>query len=166
MQGHTCGHNVQRYFDPSRSARLSARSYSSPEGTRSLSPLTSQGGIRSLSPKKKKIRSVHIALAFAFFYSAVIKTTKCTLGSRLFLIQLQINTHMLKSTLVGDHRGSARTVQFYKFITGSRLTRSPVAGNERGDIEIDNYVVLPRGEDNLLKPRPLILDFTMTHDHY
>jgi hypothetical protein len=43
---------------------------------------------------------------------------------------------------------------------------TPAAGNERGDIEIDNYVVLPRGEDNLLPPRPLILDFTMTHDRY
>ena len=40
------------------------------------------------------------------------------------------------------------------------------AGNERGDIEIDNYVVLPREEDNLLLPRPLILDFTMTYDRY
>ena len=43
---------------------------------------------------------------------------------------------------------------------------TPAAGNERGDIEIDNYVVLPRREDNLLPPRPLILDFTMTHDRY
>ena len=41
----------------------------------------------------------------------------------------------------------------------------PAAGHERGDIEIDNYVVLPLGEDNLLPPRPLILDFT-THDRY
>jgi len=43
---------------------------------------------------------------------------------------------------------------------------TPAAGNERGDIEIDNYVVLPRGEDNLLPPRTLIMDFTMTHDRY
>ena len=56
MQGHTCGHNVQRYFDPSRSARLSARSYSSPEGTRSLSPLTSRGIRGSVLQKKKKLR--------------------------------------------------------------------------------------------------------------
>ena len=27
-------------------------------------------------------------------------------------------------------------------------------------------VVLPRGEDNRLPPRPLILDVTMTHDRY
>ena len=43
---------------------------------------------------------------------------------------------------------------------------TPAAGNERGDIEVDKYVVLPRGEDNLLPPRPLTLDFTITHDHY
>ena len=40
------------------------------------------------------------------------------------------------------------------------------AGNERGDIEVVNYVVLPRTQDNYLSPRPLILDVTMTYDHY
>jgi hypothetical protein len=33
-----------------------------------------------------------------------------------------------------------------------------------GDIEVVNYVVLPRGQDNYLSPRPLILDVTMTHE--
>ena len=36
-------------------------------------------------------------------------------------------------------------------------------GKELGDIEIKDYVVLPRGQDNSLPPRPLILEFTMTH---
>ena len=38
-----------------------------------------------------------------------------------------------------------------------------VVDNEPGDIEIKDYVVLPRGQDNFLCPHPLILDFTMTH---
>ncbi len=37
----------------------------------------------------------------------------------------------------------------------------PAAGHERGDIEVTNYVVLPRGQDNCLPPRPLILDVTV-----
>ncbi len=40
------------------------------------------------------------------------------------------------------------------------------AGNERGDIEIKDYVVLPRGGDNPLPARTLIMDVTMTHDRY
>jgi hypothetical protein len=42
-------------------------------------------------------------------------------------------------------------------------------GKERGDIEIRDYVVLqkPQEQDNLLPPsRTLILDFTMTHKRY
>ena len=34
------------------------------------------------------------------------------------------------------------------------------------ETEIKDYVVLSRGEDNSLPPRPLILDVTMTHDRY
>jgi hypothetical protein len=41
-----------------------------------------------------------------------------------------------------------------------------VVDNELGDIEIKDYVVLPRGQDSFLPPHPLILDFTMTHDLY
>ena len=43
---------------------------------------------------------------------------------------------------------------------------TPAVGNERGDIEIGKYIVLPRGQDNLLPPRPLLLDYTMTHDRF
>ena len=43
---------------------------------------------------------------------------------------------------------------------------APAVGNERGDAEIKDYVVLPRGEDNPLPPHPLMLDVTMTHDRY
>ena len=39
-------------------------------------------------------------------------------------------------------------------------------GNEHGDIGIGKYIVLPRGQDNHLTPRPLLLDFTMTHDRF
>ena len=38
--------------------------------------------------------------------------------------------------------------------------------NERGDIEIQDYVILPRGEDDRLPPRTLVMDVTMTHDRY
>ncbi len=40
------------------------------------------------------------------------------------------------------------------------------ADNERGDIEIKDYVTLPRGADDRLPPRTLVMDVTMTHDHY
>ena len=43
---------------------------------------------------------------------------------------------------------------------------APSVVNERGDIEIKDYIVLTHGEDNRLPPRPLILDVTMTHDRY
>lgn len=43
---------------------------------------------------------------------------------------------------------------------------TPAPDNERGDIEIGNYIILPRGQDDCLPPRPLILDFTMTHDRF
>ena len=38
-------------------------------------------------------------------------------------------------------------------------------GKERGDIEIQDYLVLqkPQTQDNRLPPRTLIMDFTMTH---
>ena len=39
-------------------------------------------------------------------------------------------------------------------------------GNERGDIEIGKYIVLLRVQDNRLPPRPLLLDYTMTHDRF
>ena len=41
-----------------------------------------------------------------------------------------------------------------------------MTGYERGDIEIGKYIVLPRGQDNRLHPRTLLLDFTMTHDRF
>jgi hypothetical protein len=43
---------------------------------------------------------------------------------------------------------------------------TPVGGNERGDIEIQDYVILPRGEDDRFPPRTLVMDVTMTHDLY
>ena len=39
-------------------------------------------------------------------------------------------------------------------------------GNERGDIEIGKYIVLPREQDNHLPPWSLLLDYTMTHDRF
>jgi hypothetical protein len=44
--------------------------------------------------------------------------------------------------------------------------KTPAAGNERGDIEIQDYVILPHGEDDSLPPRTLVMDVTMTHDRY
>jgi hypothetical protein len=45
-----------------------------------------------------------------------------------------------------------------------RITSS--AGDERGDIEIKDYVILTRGEVDRLPPRTLVIDVTMTHDRY
>ena len=38
--------------------------------------------------------------------------------------------------------------------------------NERGDIEIKDYAIFPRGEDDTLRPLTLVMDVTMTHDRY
>ncbi len=43
---------------------------------------------------------------------------------------------------------------------------TPVPDNERGDIEIQDYVFLPRGEDDRIPSRTLVMDVTMTHDRY
>ena len=46
---------------------------------------------------------------------------------------------------------------------------TPVTGKERGDLEIKDYVVLQKPQeqaDRLPPPRTLILDFTMTHPRY
>jgi hypothetical protein len=43
---------------------------------------------------------------------------------------------------------------------------TPVTGKERGDLEIKDYVVLQKPQeqtDRLPPPRTLILDFTLTH---
>ena len=42
---------------------------------------------------------------------------------------------------------------------------TPAAGNDRGDIEIQDYVILPHGEDDRFPPNTLVMDVTMTHDH-
>jgi hypothetical protein len=52
---------------------------------------------------------------------------------------------------------------------GHRVTThkvTPATGNEHGDIQIRDYVILTRGEDNRMSPRTLLMDVTMTHDHY
>jgi hypothetical protein len=38
---------------------------------------------------------------------------------------------------------------------------TPATDNERGDIEIQDYVFLPRGEDDRIPPRTLVMDVTM-----
>jgi hypothetical protein len=43
---------------------------------------------------------------------------------------------------------------------------TPAAVNERGDIEIQDYVFLPHGEDDRIPSRTLVMDVTMTHDRY
>jgi hypothetical protein len=46
---------------------------------------------------------------------------------------------------------------------------TPATGRERGDLEIKDYVVLQKPQeqtDRLPPPRTLILDFTMTHTRY
>ena len=52
---------------------------------------------------------------------------------------------------------------------GHRVTThkvTPPTVHERGDIEIRDYVFLPREEDNRIPPHTLLMDVTMTHDHY
>ncbi len=53
-------------------------------------------------------------------------------------------------------------------ITFRRVTHKITPGtvNERGDIEIQDYVFLSRGEDDRIPPRTLVMDVTMTHDRY
>jgi hypothetical protein len=41
---------------------------------------------------------------------------------------------------------------------------TPVAGNERGDIKVKDYVILSSGEDDRILPHTLVMDVTMTHD--
>ena len=41
---------------------------------------------------------------------------------------------------------------------------APAVGNERENVEINDYVVLPRGEDNRLPPLPMILGVTSDDD--
>ena len=48
----------------------------------------------------------------------------------------------------------------FNLTTNVRLIRA--VGNERGDTEIKDYVVWTRVENDVLPPRPLILDYTMT----
>ena len=43
---------------------------------------------------------------------------------------------------------------------------TPAADNDRGDIEVKDYVIYPRGEDDRLPPRTLMMDVTMTHDRF
>jgi hypothetical protein len=46
---------------------------------------------------------------------------------------------------------------------------TPTTGKERGDLEIQDYVLLqkPQEQDDRLPPsRTLILEFTLTHTHY
>jgi hypothetical protein len=43
---------------------------------------------------------------------------------------------------------------------------TPATGNERVDIEIQDYVFLSNGEDDRIPPRTLVMDVTMTHDRY
>jgi hypothetical protein len=46
---------------------------------------------------------------------------------------------------------------------------TPVTGKERGDLEINDHVVLQKTQeqvDRLPPPRTLILDFTLTHTRY
>ncbi len=49
-------------------------------------------------------------------------------------------------------------------MTTHKVTFPP--DNERGDIEIRDYVLLPRGEDNSIPPLTLLMEVTMTHDDY
>ena len=51
-----------------------------------------------------------------------------------------------------EQRSVGRRVKTHKI--------TPAVGNERGDIEIGKYILLPRGQDNLLPPRPILLDYT------
>ena len=43
---------------------------------------------------------------------------------------------------------------------------TPTDDNERGEIEIKDYVIFPHGEDDGLPPRTLVMDVTETHDRY
>ncbi len=41
---------------------------------------------------------------------------------------------------------------------------TPATGNEGGDVEIKDYVILIRGEDDRIPPRTLVMDVTQNKD--
>ena len=60
-------------------------------------------------------------------------------------------------------------ISFFLRSVGHRVKThqiTPATGNERGDLEIKDYVILSRGEDDRFLPHTLVMDVTMTHDRY
>jgi hypothetical protein len=75
---------------------------------------------------------------------------------------------ILSSSGLGENRRTFPQLCFLHSV-GHRVEThriTPAVGNERGDIKIKDYVILPHGEDDRIPPCTLMMDVTMTHDHY
>ncbi len=80
-----------------------------------------------------------------------------------------IQTCQRQSATLPAHKWIVYRLSLFLHSVGQRVKPhriTPAPGNERGDIEIQDYVILPPGEDDRITPRTLVMDVTMTHDHY
>ena len=93
------------------------------------------------------------------------------------MTRLEITSRLVKSNLwfTGSRLGGVPDQYRLGVILGSVGDRvkihkiTPATGKERGDLEIKDYVVLQKPQeqtDRLPSPSTLILDFTMTHTRY
>jgi hypothetical protein len=80
-----------------------------------------------------------------------------------------IQTCQCQSTTLPAHEWIVFRLSLFLRSVGHRVKThkiTPTADNERGDIEIQDYVFLPHGEDDRIPPRTLVMNVTMTHDRY
>ncbi len=70
----------------------------------------------------------------------------------------------LRACLLGKLQPSSVISNLGHRVKTHKIT--PAADNERGDIEIQDYIFLPHGEDDRIPLRTLVMDVTMTHDRY
>jgi hypothetical protein len=80
-----------------------------------------------------------------------------------------IQTCQCQSTTLPAHEWIVYMLSLFLCSVGHRVKThriTPTTVNERGDIEIKDYVILPHGEDDRLPPHTLVMDVTMTHHRY
>jgi hypothetical protein len=80
-----------------------------------------------------------------------------------------IQTCQRQCAALPAHEWIAYRLRLFLLSVGPRVEThriTPSVDNERGDIEIQDYVILSRGEDDRFPPRTLVMDVTMSHDRY
>jgi hypothetical protein len=80
-----------------------------------------------------------------------------------------IQTCQRQSATLPTHEWIMYRLSLFLHSVGHRVKThkiTPADDNERGDIEIQDYVFLPHGEDDRIPPRTLVIDVTMTHERY